>query len=71
MLIDAISEELFQKLKTLDNDRDFVVGAMSYARKKEDRMKLLEYIKTGKDVTAESVLLMALYLHQEATKRTN
>lgn len=70
MPIDAISEELFRELKALDDDRDFVVGAMSYARKEDDRKKLLEYIKTGEDVTRESVLLMALYLSQEATSKT-
>ena len=71
MPIDAISEELLLKLKALDDDRDFVVGVMSFAKRIEDRKKLLEYINNGEDVTTENILLMALHLSQEAKQKTN
>ena len=70
MPIDAISEELFRELKALDDDRDFVVGALSYAREEDARKRLLASIRAGEDVTRERVLLMALYLSQEATSKT-
>lgn len=67
MPLEGTSEKLFSALRALYNNRDFVVGAMSYARSDEDRKKLLDYIENGEDVTAESVLLLALHLSQKQT----
>lgn len=67
MPLEGTSEKLFGALRALYNNRDFVVGAMSYARNDEDRKKLLDYIENSEDVTAESVLLLALHLSQKQT----
>lgn len=67
MPLEGTSEKLFSALRALYNNRDFVVGAMSYARSDEDRKKLLDYIENGEDVTPESVLLLALHLSQKQT----
>ena len=67
MPLEGTSEKLFSALRSLYNNRDFVVGAMSYARSDEDRKKLLDYIENGEDVTVESILLLALHLSQSQT----
>lgn len=68
MIDNEIKDILFDKLKAIYNNRNFVIGVMSNASHIEDRKKLIEYIDKGEDVTAESIILLSLYLSQ---KRTN
>lgn len=54
--------ELFEKLCSIYNDEDFVVGVMSNIVTDEDSQTLLNYIKADKDVTVESIILLSLEL---------
>lgn len=59
-----ISDMLFDKLKAIYNNRNFVVGVMSNASHVDDRKKMIEYIDKGEDVTIESIMLLSLRLSQ-------
>lgn len=45
---------LFKKLKTFNNNKDFVLGVMSNAPHYEDMKKIIEYMDNGQHVTIEN-----------------
>lgn len=54
--------KLFEKLCSIYDDRDFVVGVMSNVVTDKDSQALLYYIENGEDVTIESIILLSLEL---------
>lgn len=59
---ETIRKQLFEKLREISDDRDFVTGVMSFASHTEDRETILEFIRQGKLVTKKNLLLIALEL---------
>ena len=53
---------LFNKLKTFNNNKDFVLGVMSNAPHYEDMKKIIEYMDNGQHVTIENLILLSLEL---------
>lgn len=64
MTDDAIRDKLIEALKTVYNERNFIIGVMSFARRSDDRKEILKFIEKGEDVTPENISLLALHLHQ-------
>lgn len=57
-----IRTELFNKLCSIYDDIDFVVGVMSNAVTDRDSQAILDYIENGEDVTPENIILLSLEL---------
>ena len=58
--MESMRRRLFDKLREIENDRDFVVGVMSSANSEEIAEAILNYIENGEDVTLESIILLSL-----------
>lgn len=65
-----IKNKLIEKLKTISEDKDFLVGVISNAKHNDDRKALIKYIDEGKEVTYEQLLLLSLWLNQERKKHS-
>ena len=65
----TVSDKLTKKLIELWNDREFVIGTLSFAATEEDRQDLLEFIENHHTVTVETVSIFAAYLHQQREKQ--
>lgn len=65
----TVSDKLTKKLIELWNDREFVMGTLSFAATEEDRQDLLEFMENHHTVTVETVSIFAAYLHQQREKR--
>ena len=64
----AIKNELIEKLKTVSEDREFLLSVINLALHIEDRKAIINYLDTAEDVTYENVLLLALTLYEEREK---
>lgn len=64
-----IKNKLIEKLKTVSEDKDFIVGVISNAKHNDDRVAIIEYIDEGKEVTYEQILLLSLWLCKERKKQ--
>ncbi|MDD3230034.1 MAG: hypothetical protein PHE09_12570 [Oscillospiraceae bacterium] len=60
-----IEKELFEKLKTISTDDDFLLGAMSNVTCDEDIQTMIDFIDDGNDVTVSNLLALPLILEQE------
>ena len=61
----AIKSKLIEKLKTISEDKDFLVGVVSNAKHDDDRETIIEYIDKGENVSYEQLLLLSVYLGQK------
>ena len=64
----AIKKRLIDKLKTISEDKEFLLSVINSARSIEERKAVIDYIDTGKDVTYENVILLALTLYEKREK---
>jgi hypothetical protein len=60
-----IKSKLIEKLKTISEDNDFLVGVISNAKHNEDREIIIEYIDKGEEVSYEQILLLSVWLGRE------
>lgn len=58
-----VSDKLAKRLVQLYNDRDFVIGVLSYASTDEDRKEVLDFIERNNNVTVETVTVLAIKLY--------
>nr|DAH31964.1 MAG TPA: hypothetical protein [Caudoviricetes sp.] len=58
-------KELVKKLRAIWNDKEFVIGVLSYLKDDEERAEVAEFIDSNDDVTSESVTLLALDISQK------
>lgn len=56
------ADKLFRMLKSIFDDRDFVLGVMSNATHSDDREEIIRFIEKGEDVTVENLILLSAYL---------
>lgn len=63
-----IKNQLVNKLKTISEDREFILSVINSARHTDDRKAVIEYIDNGEDVSYENVILLALTLYEEREK---
>lgn len=53
---------LVEKLKNIFNDREFIIGILTYADNEEDQKTIINFINEDDDVTVETVTVLALNL---------
>jgi hypothetical protein len=63
-----IKNQLVNKLKTISEDREFILSVINSARHTDDRKAVIEYIDNGENVSYENVILLALTLYEEREK---
>lgn len=56
---------LIEKLKTISEDRDFILGVLTYADNEEDRKTIADFIDNGEDVSYSTVSFLAFVLSKE------
>ena len=56
---------LISELKEINNDRDFILGILSFAETEENFKKCLEFIEQGVEVTEPNLLMLATDLGNE------
>lgn len=61
---EKIKKELIEKLKTISEDRDFLLSVINSVKRTEDRKAVIEYINKGENVTYEQLILLALTIYE-------
>lgn len=61
--LSTVGVKLYEQLQKLWDHEDFILGVLSFADNDADRQVVLDYIQNGKDVTTDSISLLALELH--------
>ena len=56
---------LISELKKINNDRDFILGVLSFAGTEENFKICLDFIKQGIDVTEQNLQMLSLDLDEE------
>lgn len=64
-----VKNELIKKLKTISDDREFLLSVINSARDIEDRKAVIYFIDNAEDVTYENVILLALTLYEKRTEQ--
>ena len=59
---DSLEQELETILPEYANNEDFVEGVLDTVTHEDDKKKLLEFIKAGKNVTSNSILEYSYHL---------
>ena len=59
-----VKKLLLEKLKTISEDREFLLSVINAAKHIEDRRTVIEFIDNGKDVTYENIILLSLTLYE-------
>ena len=59
-LRDEISLSLIKLLENFSKDYEFIVGVLNDVAGSKDKEILISYIKNGKDVTYENIILLSL-----------
>lgn len=54
------SEKLTKKLREIEDDNDFVFCVSKMAKTEDEKAQILKYIEIGKDVSYETIILMAV-----------
>lgn len=53
---------LFEKLRSIYPNRDFVTGVISNAETRENFQHIIDFIDRGEDVTAENITALSILL---------
>lgn len=64
--IPEIKVKLFEKLKVVHPNKDFIVGVMSNVKTDSDRQTIIDFIDKGKEVTIENLILLSLHLNNKS-----
>ena len=63
------SLKLIERLEELWDDREFVIGIMSMAKTEEERAVVLDYIENGRDVSTDTVSVLAVHLSNQRKQK--
>lgn len=59
-----VEKELVKKLRTIWNDKEFVIGVLSHLKDDGERGEVIEFIDNNDDVTSEQIDLLSLDISQ-------
>ena len=59
---------LISELKKINDDRDFILGVLSFAGTEENFKICLDFIKQGIDVNEQNLQMLSLDLDEEGTQ---
>lgn len=57
-----IRKELFDKLKNIYDNKDFVIGVLTIAQHPEDMKTIIDFIDAGEDVTPSNIIALSVLL---------
>ncbi len=63
-------DELWDKLLTISDNRDFLLAITNTVERKEDIENIMRYIDDGDDVTEKTLALLAIYLSNQKKPKT-
>lgn len=66
-----VTLELIKELRHFSCDDDYILGTLADSPYDEDRQLIIDYIKNGKDVSYENVILFSLEVGQKRKKMLN
>ena len=66
-----VKNRLIDKLKTISDDREFILSVINSAKCIDDRKTIIDFIDNSENATYENVLLLALTLYEEKTNQEN
>lgn len=64
-----IKDKLIEKLKTISDDREFLLSVINSARHIEDRKTVIYFIDNAENATYEDVILLALTLYEKRNEK--
>lgn len=59
-----IKLRLIEKLKTISEDKEFLLSVINAAKHNDDRLTLIDYIDNNVDATYENIILLSLTLYE-------
>ena len=59
-----IKLRLIEKLKTISEDKEFLLSVINAAKHNDDRLALIDYIDNNVDATYENIILLSLTLYE-------
>ena len=59
-----VEKELVEKLRIIRNDKEFVIGVLSFLESDEERKHVLDFIQNKNDVTSDDVIYLVLSIRQ-------
>lgn len=59
-----VEKELVEKLRIIWNDKEFVIGVLSFLESDEERKHVLDFIQNKNDVTSDDVIYLVLSIRQ-------
>ncbi|MDD6275397.1 MAG: hypothetical protein PUB20_01020 [Clostridia bacterium] len=59
-----VKNELIEKLKTISEDKDFLLSVINSVKSMNDRKAIIEYIDRGEEVTYENLILLSLSIYE-------
>lgn len=66
--ISLITKKLFEKLREIYDDREFIIGILALLKDDSNKELMLKYINDTKDITDEQISIYALELNQKKSK---
>lgn len=60
-----VKNRLIEKLKTISEDREFILSVINSTQHIDDRKAVIDFIDYGENVTYENIILLALTLYEE------
>ena len=65
----VIKDKLIKKLKSISDDREFILSVINHAWHIDDRKAIINYIDNDKNVNYESIILLSISLYENREKR--
>lgn len=59
-----VSMKLFELLKSISDDNDFIGGTFADLKTDEERQLIIDYIEKGEDVNEEQIILNSIWIAQ-------
>lgn len=67
---EKIKAKLLDKLKTISEDKDFLLSIINLAWHDDDRKTVISFIDAGEEATYENIILLALTLYEKRGEQT-
>ncbi len=59
-----LEKELVEKLRIIWNDKEFIIGVLTFLDSDEERKYVLDFIQSKEDVTSDDIIYLVLSIRQ-------
>lgn len=66
--MENIKRKLFDKLKAIHPDKDFVLGVVSNAKTDDNYQAIIDFIDKGDEVTVDNIIALSILLDDISEK---